>query len=558
MNISIKTRLIVSTLITLSTAFIIYYLANRAISKINNEVDKIVNIQAKKEALALKISEDLQFIGKKERDLIIQKTSEQLTATAAQIDTRVKELDEKLVVLLNLMENKEDSDFADFKEHWEGYLGMLDMVKKLAVYENTDSSKAKANDITTNEGFELIKKARISIYKIIDANEKQMRDAKVGVDELYAQTKSNMLIAFAIAVLIAFAISYWIISTTMKSISQANNIIKEVSEGNLTIEITVDAKDEIGVLLTRLSQMVLKLKEVLGAVTTSAENISAASNQMASSSQQLSEGATEQAASAEEVSSSMEEMVANIQQNTDNAQQTDKIALKASEDIAEGNKSVVQTVDSMKTIANKISIISEIARQTNLLALNAAVEAARAGEHGKGFAVVAAEVRKLAERSQLAATEIDNLSGNSVKIAEKSGKLLAEIVPNIQKTARLVQEISASSIEQSSGADQVNNAIQQLNQVIQNNAATSEEMAASAEELSSQAEQLKDAIAFFNIGINSKSRNIINPANKKKTTVSPGNKSNGRYKPATKSKSNGIVLNMNNGQDHLDSEYEKF
>jgi methyl-accepting chemotaxis protein len=556
MNFSIKTRLILSTLFTLSAAGLIFYLGNHAIERINEQVDKIVEVQAKRQALALNISEDIQFIGKKERDLIIMVNPDKLTATAAQIEGRVKESNEKLDKLYALLDNKDDQDFSDYKEHWNGYLGMLEQVKNLAVYQNTDSSKAKANSITTNEGFDLIKKARISMYKIIDANEKLMQQAKVDADLLYNDTKNNMLIAFSIAVLISFAISFWIIFTTMKAINQANNVVKEVSEGNLTVEIQIETNDEIGVLLGRLSQMVAKLKEVLGAVTSSAENISAASNQMASSSQQLSEGATEQAASAEEVSSSMEEMVSNIQQNTDNAQQTDKIALKASEDIQEGNKSVVQTVDSMKIIANKISIISEIARQTNLLALNAAVEAARAGEHGKGFAVVAAEVRKLAERSQLAASEIDNLSGSSVTIAEKSGKLLGEIVPNIQKTARLVQEIAASSMEQSSGADQVNNAIQQLNQVIQNNAATSEEMAASAEELSSQAEQLKDAISFFNIGSNAKSRSSFNSA--KKSGAIRRNNVNSVLKPSVKHKSNGVALNMEKGQDNLDSEYEKF
>ena len=209
--------------------------------------------------------------------------------------------------------------------------------------------------------------------------------------------------------------------------------------------------------------------------------------------------AAEQSASVEEVSASMEQMAANIKQNSDNAQQTEKIALKAATDGRDGGKSVSETVAAMKEIAGKISIIEEIARQTNLLALNAAIEAARAGEHGKGFAVVASEVRKLAERSQTAAAEINKLSASSVQIAERAGEMLARMVPDIQRNADLVQEITAASNEQSSGADQINKAIQQLDQVIQQNASASEEMASTSTELLSQAEQLQNTIAFFKL-----------------------------------------------------------
>jgi methyl-accepting chemotaxis protein len=195
----------------------------------------------------------------------------------------------------------------------------------------------------------------------------------------------------------------------------------------------------------------------------------------------------------------MEEMAANIKQNSDNAQQTEKIAIKAAEDGNESGKAVAATVGAMKEIAGKISIIEEIARQTNLLALNAAIEAARAGEHGKGFAVVASEVRKLAERSQTAAGEINKLSASSVQIAEKAGEMLGKIVPDIQKTADLVQEITAASNEQSSGAGQINKAIQQLDQVVQQNASASEEMASTSTELLSQAEQLQSTISFFKL-----------------------------------------------------------
>ncbi|MFW5760600.1 MAG: methyl-accepting chemotaxis protein [Cyclobacteriaceae bacterium] len=310
-------------------------------------------------------------------------------------------------------------------------------------------------------------------------------------------TRLGIIIFGIAAALLAIFAAITITNLIVKPIRKGVNFASEIASGNLDAIIDVDQKDEVGQLATALNNMVQKLKDIVVHVMEGAENISTASAQMSSSSQEMSQGANEQASSAEEVSSSMEEMAANIQQNTDNSQQTEKIAIKAANDVEDGSKAVNQTVESMKSIADKISIIGEIARQTNILALNAAVEAARAGEHGKGFAVVAAEVRKLAERSQQAASEIDVISKSSVDIAEKSGKLLAEIVPDIQKTARLVQEISAASIEQNSGADQVNTAIQQLNQVTQQNAAASEEMATSSEELSSQADSLLETISYF-------------------------------------------------------------
>jgi len=228
-----------------------------------------------------------------------------------------------------------------------------------------------------------------------------------------------------------------------------------------------------------------------------ADNVASASQQLSSGAEQLSQGTTEQAASAEEASSAVEQMNATIRQNADNSQQTEKIALKSSTDAMDSGKAVGEAVSAMKEIARKISVIEEIARQTNLLALNAAIEAARAGEHGKGFAVVASEVRKLAERSQSSAAEISQLSASSVQVAERAGEMLTKLVPDIQKTSELVQEISAASKEQTNGADQINAAIQQLNQVIQQNAGAAEEMASTAGELASQAEQQQHMIESF-------------------------------------------------------------
>ncbi len=242
-----------------------------------------------------------------------------------------------------------------------------------------------------------------------------------------------------------------------------------------------------------------RLRDVVSDALSASENVSAGSQQLSSASEQVSQGATEQAASAEEASASMEEMASNIKQNADNAAQTEKIARQSSKDAEASGEAVTRAVNAMRTIAEKIGIVQEIARQTDLLALNAAVEAARAGEHGKGFAVVASEVRKLAERSQTAAAEIGAVSGDTVKAAQEAGEMLTRLVPDIRKTAELVSEISAACREQDIGASQINEAIQQLDKVTQQNAGASEEMSATSEELAAQAEELQTSIAFFRI-----------------------------------------------------------
>jgi methyl-accepting chemotaxis protein len=267
------------------------------------------------------------------------------------------------------------------------------------------------------------------------------------------------------------------LNVLIDAMEKITSLSKEIASGNLTVEVT--ARSEKDELMKALGQMVKSLADVVGDVRTATDNVAAGSQEMSASSETVSQGASEQSSSIEEVSSSVEQMSGNIKQNADNATQTEKIANKAASDAVEGGNAVSQTVEAMKQIASKISIIGEISRQTNLLALNAAIEAARAGEHGKGFAVVASEVRKLAERSQKAAEEITVLSGTSVAVAEKAGVLLSSILPDVKKTAELVQEITAASREQDTGTSQINKAIQQLNQVIQQNASAAEEMSAS-------------------------------------------------------------------------------
>ncbi len=331
---------------------------------------------------------------------------------------------------------------------------------------------------------------------VVEGNHR-MRAMKKELNSRVQQAVLLMIVILCSALVLTAFVGRLITSSIANPLAEGVAIATKISEGDLTVDIDVKSTDETGQLLMTMKNMVEKLKNVVGDVKTAADNVASGSQQLSAGSEQMSQGTTEQAASAEEASSSVEEMNATIRQNADNAQQTEKIALKSANDAIDSGKAVSEAMSAMKEIASKISIIEEIARQTNLLALNAAIEAARAGEHGKGFAVVASEVRKLAERSQTAAGEISRLSTSSVEVAEKAGAMLTKLVPDIQKTSELVQEISASSKEQASGADQINSAIQQLNQVIQQNAGAAEEMSSTAEELSSQAEQLQGTISFF-------------------------------------------------------------
>jgi len=316
----------------------------------------------------------------------------------------------------------------------------------------------------------------------------------------YRQARTLTLAMAVAAFLFAVGIAFWIVRSITRPLNEAVSVANRLAEGDMAVRIEVASRDETGLLLEAMRNMVEKLSQIITEVRGAADNLSSASEEVSATAQSLSQSSSEQAASVEETSASIEQMSASISQNTENAKVTDGMASKASKEAGEGGEAVGQTVVAMKSIAEKIGIIDDIAYQTNLLALNAAIEAARAGEHGKGFAVVAAEVRKLAERSQVAAQEIGEVAKGSVALAEKAGKLLDEIVPSIRKTSDLVQEITAASEEQSAGVGQINTAMSQLNQATQQNASASEELAATAEEMSSQAEQLQQAMSFFKTG----------------------------------------------------------
>jgi methyl-accepting chemotaxis protein len=352
------------------------------------------------------------------------------------------------------------------------------------------------------------------------------------------------------------------LNTLIAAMNEITGAAERIANGDLTV--TLRERSPEDKLMQALAAMVSGLTQTVSEIRSIAGEVAAASQSISTASIQVSKGASSQAAAAEEASSSMEEMVSNIKQNADNAQQTDRIANKSARDAQESGKSVLEAVAAMKEIANKISIIEEIARQTNLLALNAAIEAARAGEHGKGFAVVAAEVRKLAERSQKAAGEINQLSGTTLKVSEKSGEMLDKLVPDIQRTAELVQEISAASKEQDTGAEQINKALQQLEQVIQQNASASEEMASTTEELTGQSEQLVGALAFFKTGEEAEQvarrGHGATAARKSPNAAAKAVKPSG-HGPLTTGKGSaksGVSLKLSDKQDELDGEFERY
>ena len=349
------------------------------------------------------------------------------------------------------------------------------------------------------------------------------------------------------------------LNTLVAAMNEITTAAEEISNGNLTVDIRERSPQDK--LMQALASMVSGLTRTVSDIRGIAGEVAAASQSISTASIQVSKGASAQAAAAEEASSSMEEMVSNIKQNADNAQQTDKIANKSAKDAQESGKSVLEAVSAMKEIANKISIIEEIARQTNLLALNAAIEAARAGEHGKGFAVVAAEVRKLAERSQKAAAEINQLSSTTLRVSEKSGEMLDKLVPDIQRTAELVQEISAASKEQDTGAEQINKALQQLEKVIQQNASASEEMASTTEELTGQSDQLVSALGFFHTGDDGGSgrkgagSKVARPVQGASAhAVRP----TGHASLGARAAGGGVNLRLKDKHDELDGEFERY
>jgi len=400
------------------------------------------------------------------------------------------------------------------------------------------------------------------ILSLVDLTHDSMANSVQVSDQNYATTFSLLIGMSVAAVIFGLASAFWVSMSISNGLRRALDVGLRLAQGQLSADTSSKSNDEISDLLGVNGELIAKLRAVAQDMNQSSSAVAAGAHAMCATAEQLAAGATEQAAAAEQASSAMEEMTANIRQSADNAAQTEKIATQSSGQAIESGKAVDEAVRAMKTIADKITIIQEIARQTDLLALNAAVEAARAGQHGKGFAVVASEVRKLAERSQQAAGEINELSGKTVEVSMKAGSMLQALVPSIQKTADLVTEISAAMREQNTGADQINQAIRQLDSVIQSNAAASTEAASVSQGLAAQSEQLHATIGFFKLDDQpsavraSAAKQIVVTQKRSKPAInsapSAPNGSNGH----TNGRSNGVPLHLT--EDLSDADFERY
>ena len=463
---------------------------------ITSETLKVLNGDAKVVTVAARVKATTLELRRFEKDTFLNIDEPQVrTQYAAKWDGQRQKMHDVLGEMEKFQLSSDDkaavrSMREDLDSYEAGYNKVLGLIQEGKLHTPQECN-AKINEY------------KDAIHRLEDlASELTNRHAEVLVPmvEQIARTTTSTLVVFSVASIFVAVIITLIISRGItQPIQQVVEIVENISGGDLTKSISVNRNDEIGRLLGSMAKMTGKLNEMIGEVRMGASSVSTAAAQVASSASAVSQGTSEQAAAVEQVTSSMEEMNASISQNAENSRKMEEMARKGAQDATQSGQAVQEAVVAMKSIAEKIAVIEEIAYQTNMLALNAAIEAARAGEHGRGFAVVAGEVRNLAERCRTAAQEIGGLAAANVQIAERSGGLLTELVPAIQKTADLVQEVASTSREQAAGVNQINGAISQVGLVTQRNAAGAEELSSTAEELASQAEALQDMISFFRV-----------------------------------------------------------
>jgi len=467
-----------------------------SLSNLNDGLDKVVRVDWQKAKLATIALDNVRGSVARVFQLAQATDAKEIATAEDRLGANIKEFSQSLDKLEGLVYLPEGKALvAKAKEKRAAYLASIDKVRSLL-------KEGKAEDARRLAFGETYAALHAFAAPLRDLNDLQQRILeKTGAEGAQTfRSSRDLMVGLGLAALaLGLVFSWWLTRSITKPISLALDIANRLAAGEMHVNIAATTRDETGQMLAALKNMADQLTRIISEVRGSVDSITGASEQVSATAQTISQAASEQAASVEETSSALEQMSGSIVQNTDNAKVTDGMASKAAKEAAEGGNAVGDTVQAMKSIAERVGIIDDIAYQTNLLALNAAIEAARAGEHGKGFAVVASEVRKLAERSQVAAQEIGQLAKTSVQTAERAGKLLDEMVPEIRKTSDLVQEIAAASEEQSKGVNQVTAAVAQLNQATQQNASASEELAATAEEMSGQAEQLQQLVGFFKL-----------------------------------------------------------
>jgi methyl-accepting chemotaxis protein len=565
-SVRLKLGLAFAAIIALSATTAVIGIVN--LQSLDTAIGNLLSGPVQRVALENQLYADLLSASRAERSILAAPTEDVARSDDNEISDSRKAFSDHIGQLELIASAEGKIKLAAFRGTWNAYVTLQDKFRELISHD-----KAQATELSYGPLKKLADDGRTQINDIIAFNQQLMRQADDSTTQMAHYARMMLVVTWSISLIIAASTAIWIAFSISRGLGRASGLAQAVAAGDLTQTVDNKSRDEIGDLIGHLNAMVERLRGVVTDASGASDNVSSGSQELSSTAEQMSQGATEQASAAEQASASMEQMAANIKQNADNASQTEKIARQSAVDAQQSGEAVGRAVQAMQTIAEKIIIVQEIARQTDLLALNAAVEAARAGEHGRGFAVVASEVRKLAERSQTAATEIGSVSSQTVKAAQEAGDMLGRLVPDIKRTAELVTEISAACREQDVGAEQINLAIQQLDKVTQQNAGASEQMSATSEELAAQAEQLQSSIAYFSVETKTERasprpspavvapappRRPVQPVKSAKPLKPVAVKSVPPRNAQAKKTTNGFALNLTTGgADPQDAEFER-